>query len=125
MDPADAPLTAWLCAHLPQLTTAATRDRWTHKLDAALAAIRAGAPVAEALTTHQLPVDLDEARAERIGITRGPPGTLNALGIDPVDVTGAYHCPAAAPCPRRAQPGPDGHEPRCGVHGTTMLLRRQ
>src|SRR5262249_10545650 len=48
----DTDLTAWLCTHLATLTAAAT-DRWAHRLDAALAEIRAGAPTAQALATQR------------------------------------------------------------------------
>lgn len=121
----DSDLTAWLCTHLPRLAVDAARHRWAHKLDAALADIRAGTPAAQALTTHHLPIDPSSASREQARIARGDPGVLDTLGIDPVNVTGAYTCPATPPCPRRAQPGPDGHEPRCGVHGKTMTLRSQ
>jgi hypothetical protein len=119
----NAELTAWLCTHLPTLTAAASRHRWAHKLDAVIADIRTGTPVTQALTAHHLPIDPTEASREQARIARGDPGVLDELHIDPVTVTGDYACPAIPACPRRAQPGADGHEPRCGVHGKTMTLR--
>jgi hypothetical protein len=120
----DAELTGWLCAHLPDLAAAAGRDRWAHKLDAAIADIHSGTPVAQALAYHHLPIDSAAASDEQARIAKGDPGVLNQLNIDPVAVTGNYTCPATPPCPRRAQRDADGHEPRCGVHGKTMTLRR-
>jgi hypothetical protein len=118
----DTDLTAWLCTHLPTLTAAAELHRWAHQLAAALAEIRAGAPTARALANHHLPVDISSAAAEQARISRGDPGILKNLNIDPVTVTGPYTCPADTPCVRRAQPDTQGHEPRCGVHGRTMTL---
>lgn len=119
----DADLTAWLCTYLPMLTDAATTHRWAHKLAAAVDDIRAGTPVTQALTRHHLPIDLAAAN-EQARISRGDAGILDDLNIDPVAVTGPYTCPTKPPCSRRAQPDAHGHEPRCGVHGTTMTLRR-
>jgi len=123
----DSDLTAWLCTHLPVLTVAAAQDRWSHLLIAAIIDIRAGTPATQALANHHLPVDVAAASHEQARISRGDPGVLNDLNINPVTVTGAYTCPAqppALPCPRRSRPDPDGHEPRCGVHEKTMTLRR-
>lgn len=119
----DLDLTAWLCAQLPRLAAEANRHRWAHKLEAAIADIRAGTSVSDALAIHRLPVDLAAASSEQARIAKGDPGVLDELNIDPVTVTGAYACPGAPPCPRRAQPDADGHEPRCGVRGKTMTLR--
>jgi hypothetical protein len=119
----DVDLTGWLCTHLPRITAEATEYRWRHKLDAALADIRAGTPVAQALARQHLPVDQDAARDEQARIVRGDPATLDGLNIDPVEVTGDYGCPARPGCSRRARPDADGHEPRCGVHDRTMILR--
>ena len=119
----NADLTAWLCTHLPTLTDAAAQYRWTHELAGALADIRAGTPTAQALANHHLPVDISTAAAEQARISRGDPGILEDLNIDPVTVTGPYTCPADPPCARRAPPDAQGHEPRCGVHGRTMSLR--
>lgn len=124
----DANLSAWLCTHLSILTNAADQHRWAHQLDAAINDIRAGTPVVQALDDHHLPIDTAAADDEQAGISRGDPGILDDLNIDPVVVTGPYTCPAkppARPCPRRAQPDAHGHEPRCGVHGRTMTLRRK
>ena len=120
----DADLTAWLCTQMPRLAAEASRHRWAHKLDAALADIRVGTPAAQALADHHLPIDPAAASSEQARIARGDPGVLEELNIDPVAVTGDYACPGTPPCPRRAQPDADGHEPRCGVHGKTMTLRR-
>ncbi|CCH17830.1 hypothetical protein [Micromonospora lupini] len=119
----DADLTAWLCTYLPALTDAANQHRWAHKLTAAIGDIRAGTPVAQALANHHLPIDIAAAGAEQVRISRGDPGLLDDLNIDPVAVTGPYTCPATPPCPRRGQPDTHGHQPRCGVRGTTMTLR--
>jgi hypothetical protein len=119
----DIDLTAWMCHQLPRLTAEANRHRWAHKLDAALDDIRGGTPVAQALTDHHLPVDTTAASNEQARIARGDPGVLDELHIDPVAVTGNYTCPRRPRCSRHAQPGPNGHEPRCGVHNTTMILR--
>jgi hypothetical protein len=123
MGPDDIDLTAWLCTHLPRLADAADQHRWASQLAAAVADIRAGTPTAEALANHRLPVDISTAAAEQAGISRGDPGILKDLNIDPVTVTGPYTCPADPPCGRRAQPDAQGHEPRCGVHGRIMTLR--
>lgn len=120
----NAELVARVCTGLPELAAKAARHGWAHTLEAALADIRAGVPVARAMAAHYLPLDIDAAGDEQARISRGDPGVLDELNIDPVTVTGAYTCPATPPCPRRARPGPDGHEPRCGVHATTMILRR-
>ncbi|MFI7553805.1 hypothetical protein ACIBQ2_29175 [Micromonospora sediminimaris] len=119
----DLDLAAWLCTHLPEISDAAQRYQWNHKLDAAIGDIRAGTPVARALADQHLPIDLAAAGHEQARISRGDPGILDDLNIDPVIVTGPYTCPATPPCPRRTQPDADGHEPQCGVHGRTMLLR--
>lgn len=119
----DIDLTAWLCHQLPRLAAEADRYRWAHKLDGALADIRDGASVARALADHHLPVDITGASNEQARIARGDPGVLDDLHVDPVAVTGDYTCPGRPRCSRRAQPGPDGHEPRCGVHDKTMILR--
>jgi hypothetical protein len=118
----DFDLAGWLCTQLPRLVVGASEYRWRHKLDAALADIRAGTPVAQALAGQYLPIDLDAARNEQARIVRGDPATLDELNIDPVEVTGDYGCPARPGCSRRAQPDADGHEPRCGVHDLTMIL---
>lgn len=120
----DTDLIAWLCTHLLTLTNAADRDRWGHKLAAAISDIRAGTPAVQALANHHLPVDIATAGKEQARISRGDPGILDDLNIDPIIATGPYTCPAIPPCPRRAQPDANGHEPRCGVHGRTMTLRR-
>lgn len=116
-------LTAWLCTQLPALTEAAEQHRWAHKLAAAITDIRNGTPTTEALATHHLPIDLATAADEQARINRGDPGVLDDLNIDPVTVTGPYTCPAAQPCPRRAQPDEHGHQPRCDIHDKTMTLR--
>jgi hypothetical protein len=121
----DLDLTGWLCTHLPRLTAEAAEYRWRHKLDAALAAIRTGTPVAPALADQNLPIDLDAARREQVCISRGDPAVLNEFNIDPVHVTGDYACPGEPGCSRRAQPDADGHEPRCGVHDLTMILHNR
>jgi hypothetical protein len=121
---ADLNLTGWLCIYLPTLAAAAEQNRWRHKLDAALDDIRTGTPVAQALADHHLPVDLDAARGEQARISRGDPAVLDGLNIDPVAVTGDYTCPGRPGCPRRAGPDPAGHQPRCGIHNKTMILRR-
>jgi hypothetical protein len=118
----DLDLTGWLCTQLPRLTADATEYRWRHKLDAALADIRGGTRVAQALAGQNLPVDLNVVRSEQARISRRDPGVLASLNIDSVEVTGDYGCPGRPGCSRRAQPDPDGHEPRCGVHGLTMTL---
>ncbi|MEU8265316.1 hypothetical protein AB0C02_32535 [Micromonospora sp. NPDC048999] len=119
----DVDLTARLCVELPKLAAAADRHRWAHKLDAAIADVRAGTPVTQALAAHHLPIDLAAAHNGQDQISRGDPGLLDELNIDPVTVTGAYTCPGTPPCPRRAQPDADGHEPRCAIQGKTMILR--
>jgi hypothetical protein len=120
----NAAVTAWLCRHLPRLAAAASAHRWSHTLDAAIADIRAGTPAAHALADHHLPIDPGEVEREQQRLDRGDPGILDDLNIDRVDVTGDYTCPGRPACPRRAQPGPDGHEPRCGIFDKTMILRR-
>ena len=124
---ADDEVTAWLCTHLPILTGQPGYPRWAHKLDAALTAIRTGTPTVQALADHGIPVDITAVRSEQKAITRGDPAILDELGVPEVAVTGDYTCPAADPsrrCPRRAGPDPDGHQPRCGVHAHTMILRQ-
>jgi hypothetical protein len=121
----NADLTAWLCTHLPRLSDAADQHRWAHQLAAALADIRVGTPAAQALADHHLPVDVSTAAAEQARITRGEPGVIEDLKIDPITVTGPYTCPADPPCGRRAQRDAQGHEPRCGVRDRTMILRGQ
>ena len=116
-------LTAWLCTHLPALFDAADQHRWAHQLAAALADIRAGTLTAQALANHHLPVDISTAADEQARINRGNPGILGDLNIDPTTATGPYICPADPPCGRRAQRDAQGHEPRCGVRGRTMILR--
>jgi hypothetical protein len=119
----DLDLIGWLCTHLPRITAEADEYRWRHKLDTALADIRAGTPVAQALAGQHLSIDLDTARNEQARIGRGDPATLDELNIDPVEVTGDYGCPGRPGCSRRAQPDADGHEPRCGLYDRTMILQ--
>jgi hypothetical protein len=121
--PDDTDLTAWLCVHLAELTAAAAQYRWVHQLARALSDIRAGTPTTKALANHRLPIDISTAVDEYGRISRGDPGILDELNIDPVTVTGPYTCPGDPPCPRRAQPDPIGSQPRCGVHDRTMTLR--
>jgi hypothetical protein len=125
-DNADGDVAAWLCTHLTDLTADPGYPRWAHKLDAALTAIRAGTPALQALTDQHIPISVNAARGEQRTIARGDLATLADYGIDPVAVTGDYTCPAQEPahrCPRRCAPGPDGQQPRCGVHNRSMPLR--
>ncbi|MFI6761931.1 hypothetical protein ACIBF5_22595 [Micromonospora sp. NPDC050417] len=121
----EAAVAAWLCTRLAALSETARVHRWSHRLDAALAAIRAGASVSRALSAQHIPIDSAAVTAQRTETDRGDPATLSDLGIDPVAVTGDYACPASTfRCDRRARHDPDtGHEPRCGITERTMTYQ--
>jgi hypothetical protein len=121
-EPDEVSLLAWFCTHLPRFTEAADRYGWSHRLRVAVTEIREGASVVEATGRHRLPVDVTGAADEQALISRGSMSALERLGIDPVEVTGPYVCPARAACSRRAGRDSRGREPRCGVAGRTMIL---
>ena len=106
---------AWLCTRLPELRQHAARDLWEARLDAAIAALRAGTAPTQVCARLGLTVNVADIRAERAA---AGPATLGDLGIDPVPVDGDYVCPYGL-CQRRGRPDPRGRVPEC-VDGTPM-----
>lgn len=112
----DSDLTAWLCAELPKLERFAEEWNLGQDLSAAVEDVRSGISTEQALRGQHLPIDALFSGVQG----RGDPVTLNALGVDPVIVTGDYRCPARSSCGRREGRDDNGYEPVCELHRTVM-----
>jgi hypothetical protein len=112
---------AWLCTHLPELRADADRDGWTHRLDAAITALRNSAPATQVCRRLGLSIDIAALRDPRGNPTRGTvPATIGDFVAPRVLVHGDYLCPHGS-CERRGRPDRHGREPVC-ADGSPMLL---
>lgn len=111
---------SWLCAHLPDLCSAADRDGWSPKLDKILQDVRNGR---SAVAACQRLGYRDAGQSRTIDLPRL--NSLGKLGIDRIPLIGEYRCPrSVGACNRRGETDEQGREPRCAWEGGTPMIWR-